>query len=214
MVRLVSQIIFLLFLLLIPLKAQKKFQGEIKYHVKYEGENIQLNLFIQNKNFRMDKLNSGQNETYLFANGLSVVLYPELQIYAEYNDIKDDLLTTKPPLFDNVSGELKLIKTETKEKIHGIECGKWILKNQVTSVEMWVTREIEFNKNLIDALPEYFVDWKGVINKEKAFPLLIIIKDELGNTLYSFEASEIVFNAPPKETFSVPGSFKKQSGKK
>jgi hypothetical protein len=186
----------------------------VKYIVKYEGESIQLNICFQNNNLKMDKNSSSGNETFLFANGISVVIYPAQQIYAEYSDIKDTLLTAKPPLFGNVSDELKLTKTEIKEKIAGVECEKWILKNQITSVEMWVNKEIQFNKSFIDLLPKYSVDWQKVVKEENVLPLLVDIKDDLGNTIYSFQASDVDFKAPGKDVFILPANFKKQAAKK
>lgn len=206
-----KRIIFCAFLLMLVCTAvnrgQKQTGIKVKYVVKYEGENTQINIYMRNNNLRMDKKSSTQNESYLFFNGLSVVMYPAQQIYAEYNDIKDSLLNEKPPLFGDVKDDLKLTKTGIKEKITGIECEKWILKNQVTSVEMWVNGEIEFNKNFIDMLPKYFVDWQKVLKTENAFPLMVEIKDELGNTVYLFEASEIDFKAPPDNLFIIPGNF-------
>lgn len=188
-------------------RGQNQTGGKVKYLVKYEGESTQLSIYMLNNNLRMDKKNSTRNESFLFANGLSVVLYPAQQIYVEYNDIKDSLLDEKPPLFAGTKDDLKLTKTGIKEKITGIECEKWILKNKVTSVEMWVNEEIEFNRNFIDLLPKYFVDWQKVLKTENAFPLLVEIKDDLGNIIYSFEASEIDFKAPPDNLFIIPGNF-------
>jgi uncharacterized protein (DUF779 family) len=186
---------------------QNQTGGKVKYLVRYEGESTQLTIYMLNNNLRMDKKNSTRNESFLFVNGLSVVMYPAQQVYVEYNDIKDSLLDEKPPLFAGTKDDLKLTKTGIKEKITGIECEKWILKNQVTSVEMWVNKEIEFNKNFIDLLPKYFVDWQKVLKTKNAFSLLVEIKDDLGNVIYSFEASEIDFKTPPDNLFIIPGNF-------
>ncbi len=195
--------------------SQNKFEGEIKYKVKYEGENITLNLFIQNSNVKLEsKAAGGANEIFMLLNGLSVVLYPAQQIYVEYNDIKDDLKDNKPPIFGNLKDELKLKKTEVNESILGLNCEKWILKNPVTEVEMWVTREIKFNSGLLDAMPQYFVDWQEVLKKEKVLPMLVKIKDDLGNIIYSFEAYDANPGATEKNTFAIPANFIKQGKKK
>lgn len=189
--------------------AQKKFEGEIKYIVKYEGESINLNLFVQNANMKLEKQAGSGSEIFMYLNGLSFVLYPAQQIYAEYNDIKDVLKDTKPPIFENMKDELKLKKTGMKEKIMGIDCEKWILKNPAAEIEMWVTNEIKFNSSIIDALPKFFIDWQEILKKEKTFPLLVKIKDELGNTLYSFEAYYADANAIENNTFVVPADYKR-----
>jgi hypothetical protein len=193
----------------ISLYAQKKFEGEIKYLVKYEGESININLFIQNANMKLEKQAGDKNEIFMSLNGVSFVLYPAQQIYAEYNDIKDNLQYAKPPIFENLKDELKLNKTGVKESIMGIGCEKWILKNPISEVEIWVTNEIEFNAQVLDALPKYFIDWQEALKKEKVFPLLVKIKDELGNTLYSFEAYNTTAGGIKKDTFVLPAGYKK-----
>jgi len=208
MKKLILSLIFFL-LLTGSLSAQKQFDGSVKYNIAYEGETIKLNLFLNGDNFRMDKTTSTGSQSLLFAGGLTVVLYPAQTIYAEYNDINDALKETMPPLFQNTPDELKLTKTGEVKKILGVECEKWILKNQITSIEMYVAKGLKFNSSAIDAMPAYFIDWKKIVKKEKVLPLAIHIKDDLGNALYSFEAFDLSSGAPSKDLFKVPEKYKK-----
>ena len=195
------------------LKAQKGNAAEINYKMSYEGESIQLNLFLSNLNFRLEKNSAEDKQVYLFAGGLSVVLYPALNIYAEYDDIKDELLNEKPPIA-GFSDKPILTKTKIKENILGVECEKWILKNSFTSVEMYINRDIKFNPKILDLLPEYSVDWQETLKKEKALPLLVIIKDETGETIYRFEAYNIMLEAQDEALFRIPGNFDKKGKRK
>lgn len=202
--------IFLLSLIFISLAyAQGKKGAEIKYKVVYEGEAIRLNLFLSNLDFRLERLSAGDKKVFLFAGGISAVLYPAQSIYAEYDDIKDELLTEKPPIA-GYQDKLKLAKTGIKKEILRVECEKWILKNSFTSIEMFVSRELKFNPKLLDLLPRYSVDWQEFLKKEKALPLLVIIKDEFGETIYTFEAYDVNLEEQDETLFMIPRNFGKK----
>lgn len=196
------------------IRAQKKAEGEIKYKIQYEGEAIQLNLFFMGNNFRMDKSGKEGESIIMAVNGVTGVLYPAQNVYVEYGDIKDKNFFEKPPVFENMKDELKLIKTEEKMNILGIDCEKWILKNNVTSVEMYVNREIKFNKTALQVFPKYFVDWQDILYQEKACPMLVKIKDDLGNTIYSFEAVDLNLHKLDENTFLIPQGYQKLGIKK
>ncbi len=213
MKRTVIYIFILLACFGISARAQVNKPAEIKYKVSYEGEAVWLNLYLNNLNFRLERKTAVDNQIYLFAGGISAVLYPAQNIYAEYDDIKDELLNEKPPIagYPDKPG---LSKTGIKKDILGIECEKWILKNSFTSVEIYVNSNLKFNPKILDLLPKYSVDWQEIVKKEKAMPLLVIIKDDAGESIYRFEAYDINLEEQDKALFIIPYNFEKRGKRK
>ncbi len=208
------KIMFIYILLVIAVcsvQAQQFKGGTVKYIAKSEGETIRLNLFINGSNQKLDQTNSkGQTgKSFLFGAGIGVVLYPPEQIYTEYSDLKDTLINRKPPLFGNKEDEVKFIKTEKRKNILGLECREWIIKNQFSTVELWVNSNLLVDYRIIEAMPEYTIDWKKYVIEEKAFPVAINIKDENGETVYSFEAVEFSNALPDISLFAIPQEYTK-----
>lgn len=192
----------------------QQIKGEtVKYIIKYEGETVRLNLYLNGNNQQLDQTNTkGQTDkSFLFGAGIAVVLYPPEKIYTEYNDLKDTLINKKPPLFNNIKDETGLIKTGKRKSILGLDCEEWIIKNSFSTVELWVNNSIPVDPRIIDAMPEYSIDWKKYVKEEKAFPVLINIKDDMGETVYSFEAVEFSNSLPDINLFAIPANYTKNN---
>lgn len=212
-----SIVVLILFLFAVNSNiAQDNFEGEIKFKISSDGEEMLLNYFIKDDNLRMEMV---ENKEAVFINNSkgSFILMPEEKMYM---DLNNSLFSKIPGMMgmeedENEDTEIEDIdidkyRTGKTMTILGYNCYQWIFKEEEEEeeVEAWVTDEL--GNFMLMSGPMgggYSPGWGSSVNNNGFFPLLVITKDEDGEVTSRFEATEIDEKSLDTDLFTPPSDY-------
>lgn len=204
---------FLFFSVSFSIQSQSYFEGKIKFKITQDDEVAYMDYFMKEDKIRLEV---GDNSEAVFITNSkgSLLLMPEEKMYM---DLNKSVLNNFPGMNktqneeSNTEEEIDFTKYKTGKvkSISGYECHQWVFKEEDDNeVEAWLTDELGNFMLMQNPMGGgYSPGWSSSVKNSGFFPLLVVTKDEDGEEISRFEASEIKEESLSDEIFTPPPDY-------
>ena len=217
--------VFLIFSLMItflfsasPIKAQKTFEGKVKFKVTNDGEEMTMNYYIKNGEIRID-MPGGMGGAMIYKGKKMTIVNPQQKMYMEFSVDKMKQMADKYKS-DNKDEDTKnekdfdpaKWKTGETKTLFGHECELYRYSEDGQTTEMWVANDMgSFMGAQNPMAPSSSPYWQQQLAGTNFFPLQVIVKDKDGKVNSKFEVVELNEQSLSNDLFSVPPGYNKIS---
>ncbi len=210
--------ICMFFVLATNLNAQGDFEGKIKFKISHDEEQMFLDYFIKGSNLRME-MGDDAKAVFIKTEEKSYVLMPEEKMYMDLDNSLfsklQDMVGMEEEEDENGDEESEAVdmesfKTGKTTNILGYECHQWIFESDEDNeeVEAWVTSELgNFVLMQSPMGAGYSPGWSTSINDNGFFPMLVITRDNDGEEISRFEATEVNKESLSNKLFTFPSDY-------
>ncbi|HEX2984535.1 MAG TPA: DUF4412 domain-containing protein [Ignavibacteriales bacterium] len=202
-----KMILFSLILLAGQGYAQTFFEGSLVFEISGGEELQKMKSYSKGGMIRLEPETPGQNFAMIYnkdANEL-LMLMPDQKMYMS---MKMDPAETAEEGTEENNPEIK--KTGEKKQILGYTAEKWIIKDEGTETEAWLTDELGgyfFMDNPMGK-NKSLGSWENQKELMGKFPLQMIVKNEDGETA-TINVTDIKKGGVSDDMFKVPADFMK-----
>jgi len=195
------------------LTAQNNFEGKVKIKISANGQNINMNYVVKDKNLKMELGNGEETGSFIMKGKKYLVLMPAQRMYME---IDSKMLKNLPGMNiesdKNDSGknfDINKFRTGKTKKILGYNCEQWIIDNEKGKVEAWVTSELGNFMTMDGPMGGgYSPAWSSYLKNNGFFPMLVISTTKNGETS-KFEVTDVNRTSLNDSEFAPPSDYKK-----
>jgi len=195
--------------------SQENFEGQVKFNISSDGDEMLLNYFIKGDDIRME-IGDNSEAVYLKSAGKSIILMPEEKMYMNLDNSIFSKLPGMSEMNDdndadkNEDIDFEKFRTGKTKTILGYECDQWVFNDEEEEeeVEAWVTNELGNFMFMESPMGGGFSPgWSSSIKNNGFFPLLVVTKDDDGDESSRFEAIEVNKKNLNDDLFIAPSNF-------
>jgi len=218
--RLLICFIFLTFLLLGKnTYAQKDFEGIITFNIESQSNGPQkMKYYVKGNKVRMEMdmpgMAAGMSPTMIFDNGTNK-MYTLISQMKSYMEIPINMDEKNDNQNDKMDDNDRPVKTGKTDKIAGVECEQWIIKNPEGETELWNAKGfgnfLFVQNNAFMKRNSNRPQWVKDIMEEGFFPFRIISKDPNGNVEMKMEVTDVQRKNLSSSMFEIPSGYKKMN---
>ncbi len=189
---------------------QKGFEGKLTMNIEAAGQKTEMNYLMKGDKIRIE-VEDGEAAAMIMDSKTKtmLVVIPSQKMYMEFDYGK---------MIDGMSGNNKndeetgaqIKKTGETKKINGYNCEKWIIKDENSNIEAWVTTELGnfvFAQNPMGGNDG--PAWQKEFEGKGFFPMQVLEKDEKGNVNSKMDVTRIEKTSLNGDLFSVPAGYHK-----
>lgn len=199
--------LFSLILLTSQSYAQDFFEGSLVFEISGSEQMQKIKSYSKGGMFRIEPDIEGQNFVMIYDADVKefYMIMPEQKMYML---MKTNPVETAQEEMEESKPEIQ--KTGEKKEILGYNAEKWIIKDEGTVTEAWMTDELGsyfFFENPMEK-DKSMSGWENQKELMGKFPLQMSIKDEDGKTT-TLNVTEITKGGVSDDMFKVPADFMK-----
>jgi len=162
----------------------------------------------------MPGMAAGMSPTMIFDNGTNK-MYTLISQMKSYMEIPINMDEKNDNQNDKMDDNDRPVKTGKTDKIAGVECEQWIIKNPEGETELWNAKGfgnfLFVQNNAFMKRNSNRPQWVKDIMEEGFFPFRIISKDPNGNVEMKMEVTDVQRKNLSSSMFEIPSGYKKMN---